>query len=135
MATQDDRDGSESSDARSKTTIDGQEERYYVMPKNEKNPMPKREKNPMPKREKKREKREEREEHAPVNMREMYWKVVHEAQTQIRKANPGMAAKEVLKLARAECFGGIKCKCEIISTYHPIVYFFESCNPLSTNIL
>jgi len=127
VATQDDRDGSESSDARSKTTIDGQEERYYVMPKNEKNPMPKREK--------KREKREEREEHAPVNMREMYWKVVHEAQTQIRKANPGMAAKEVLKLARAECFGGIKCKCEIISTYHPIVYFFESCNPLSTNIL
>ena len=37
------------------------------------------------------------------NMRELYWKVVHEAQTRIRKANPKMKGAEVLKLARQEC--------------------------------
>lgn len=36
------------------------------------------------------------------NMRELYWKVVHEAQTRIRKAHPKMKGAEVLKLARAE---------------------------------
>lgn len=36
------------------------------------------------------------------NMRELYWKVVHEAQTRIRKANPKMKGAEVLKLARQE---------------------------------
>ena len=94
MATQDDRGASESSDDRddrSKTTIERSIDGEHV-PK--------------------------REEHAPVNMRELYWKVVHEAQTKIRKANPKMAAKDVLKKARAECFGGIKCMCEIISTYY-----------------
>ena len=37
------------------------------------------------------------------NMRELYWKVVHEAQTRIRKAHPKMKGAEVLKLARKEC--------------------------------
>lgn len=40
-----------------------------------------------------------------VNMRELYWKVVHEAQTKIRKAHPEMGAREVLAKARQVWFG------------------------------
>ena len=38
----------------------------------------------------------------PVDMRGMYWKVVHEAQAKIRKANPELSGREILKMARAE---------------------------------
>lgn len=37
---------------------------------------------------------------ASETMRGTYWQVVHEAQKRIKKDNPKMSAKEVLKLAR-----------------------------------
>lgn len=40
-----------------------------------------------------------------VDMRELYWKVVHEAQTKIRKAHPEMSGREVLAKAREAWFG------------------------------
>ena len=43
----------------------------------------------------------------PPNMRALYWEVVHEAQTRIRKENPDLKAKEILKLAREEWLGRI----------------------------
>lgn len=43
----------------------------------------------------------------PPNMRGLYWKVVREAQGRIRKENPDMKPKEILKLAREEWLGSI----------------------------
>ena len=41
------------------------------------------------------------------SMRALYWEVVHEAQKRIKRENPDMPAKEVLKLARAEWLASI----------------------------
>ena len=42
------------------------------------------------------------------SIRSIYWAVIHEEQKKIKKANPDMKASEVLKLARASCFGCIQ---------------------------
>lgn len=42
-----------------------------------------------------------------ANMRELYWKVVHEAQARIKKASPDLSGREVVKMARQECYGSI----------------------------
>ena len=41
------------------------------------------------------------------SMRALYWEVVHEAQKRMKRENPDMPAKEVLKLARAEWLASI----------------------------
>ena len=46
----------------------------------------------------------DKKEDKDANMRAMYWAVVHEAQKDIKKANPELSGREVLKRARKVYF-------------------------------
>lgn len=49
-------------------------------------------------------KKRKAEDHDDDSLRGKYWAVVHEAQKRLKKAHPNKPAKEILKMARAECF-------------------------------
>lgn len=47
--------------------------------------------------------KEKKESKGAESMRDLYWTVVHQKQKELKKKNPDLGAKEILKMARAEC--------------------------------